>query len=192
MERKLEPKLIQYIDNRLSGNALAAKAIIEKDARLIMRLAAQACVGIREVGNNRGPLVSLIQDTVGGPDPVAWCMSYVMSCIAYAELRTGKKSPIIATEHCMTCWNDSPKEMRVKRIPLGGAIIIWRHGSGPSGHTGIVDSCDGETFWAYEGNTGGGTDPNGKIIREGDGVYYTHRPFGDMGDMKLIGFLKPF
>ena len=72
--RNLEKKMEQWLDAKLANNGLAQDAIKKKDARLVFRLAAEACVGIKEQGgNNQGPMVSLIQDTVGGPDHVAWC-----------------------------------------------------------------------------------------------------------------------
>ncbi len=192
MRRELRPEMIKFLDNKLADNGLFQHALGQKDARTIFRLAAQVCVGIREVGgNNRGPMVTLIQDTVGGPDHVAWCLSFVQTCIAYAELRTGKSSPVFGTEHCMTCWQETPVAQRVRKVPLAGAIAIWRHGSGPSGHTGIVESCDGDTFFAYEANTGSGMS-DGEIVREGDGVYYTHRALDPVGNMQLMGFIRPF
>lgn len=191
--RDLRLELVEFLDHKLIGNGLYEKAIKERDARTIMRLAAQVCVGIKEEGGaNRGPIVSLIQDTVDGPDHVAWCMSFVQSCIGYAEAKTGIHSPIFTTEHCLTCWRETPIAQRVRTLPLAGAIVLWRHGSSDSGHTGIVESCDGETMWNFEGNTGGGVDPHGKVVREGDGIYHTHRSLGTIGDMHLLGWLKPF
>ena len=47
------------------------------------RLAAEACVGIREQGgNNKGPLVELMQKTVDGKAQAeAWCMAFVQSML---------------------------------------------------------------------------------------------------------------
>jgi hypothetical protein len=193
MQRHIEQKMIEFIDKKLEHNGLAQEATRTKNARALMLCAAQACVGIREEGgNNRGPLVTLIQETVGGPDHVAWCMSFVQTCIAYAELKTGVKSPIPAGEHCLTIWQTSPKEQRVKLLPLAGAIVIYQHGHSSSGHTGLVESTDGNTVWNYEGNTESGVALGGKIERDGGGVYHTHRPIQGVGDMHLLGFLKPF
>ncbi len=184
--------MVSFLDEKLSGNGLAVQAIAKKDARTLMRLAAQACVGIREEGgNNTGPMVTLIQETVGGPDHVAWCMSLVQTCIAYAELKTGLKSPIFASEHCLTVWNETPIAQRVRLLPLAGAIVIWRHGTSSSGHTGIVDSCDQERFYAFEGNTSSGL-VGGEVERSGDGVYFTNREIHGSGDMRVLGFLRPF
>src|SRR5262245_62067548 len=126
--REIDKRMVAYIDKRLSGNGLARTAMETSDARILFRLAAQVCVGIRqEGGDNRGPLVSLLQDTIDGPDPTAWCMSFVQTCLAYAETKTKKISPIIASEHCLTVWEKSPVVQRVKINPLPGAIAIWNY-----------------------------------------------------------------
>lgn len=193
MIRHIEPAMVSFIDKKLVGNGLADHAVEIKDARTLMRLAAQACVGIREVGgNNTGPMVTLIQKTVGGPDHVAWCMSFVQTCIAYAELKTGVKSPVFVTEHCLTCWRETPVMQRVHFVPLAGAIVIWKHGNSDSGHTGIIDSCDGKTFHAFEGNTESGVSAGGKVERDGGGIYWTSRSLNNSGDMHVMGFIKPF
>lgn len=193
MKRQLEPKLAEYLEGKLAGNGLYADALERKDPRLIFRLAAEACVGIREVGaNNAGPLVELIQETLGGADREPWCMGLVQTCLAFAEQKTGVASPICASEHCLTVWNETPAIQRVRTVPDLGAIIIWRHGSSASGHTGITASAvTGRQFSAVEGNTEAGI-VGGKVERDGGGVYYTKRSLDGAGTMRLVGFLKPF
>jgi hypothetical protein len=93
----------------------------------------------------------------------------------------------------MTVWNETPVAQRVKAIPAPGAIIIWRHGPGPSGHTGCTISyCYGGQFTAVEGNTESGLTAAGHIEREGGGCYETRRNIIGAGNMKVVGFLKPF
>ncbi len=191
--KKIEPKMIEFLLAKLKENGLFQDAVNKRDARTVMRLAAQVCVGIREQGgNNKGPMVELIQETLGGAGAEAWCMSFVQTCVAFAEYATGVKSPIYASEHCMTTWNNTPKAQRVSSIPAAGAIIIWQHGSSTSGHTGIVEACDGVNFTAFEGNTESGVNPSGSVVRDGGGVYHTKRSLKGAGTMKLVGFLKPF
>jgi len=193
--RKLEKKMIDYLDKKLAGNGLAQEMIATKDARGLFILAAQACVGIRESGgNNKGPMVALIQDTVDGPDSWAWCMSFVMTCLAYAELKTGIKSPIVSGEHCMTVWNKTPKSQRVKIRPLPGAIAIWNYPPGQSGHTGILHEYENKPgkMRLFEGNTESGLTKDGVIQNDGGGVYHTERSTKGSSKMKLVGFLKPF
>lgn len=193
MRGKLEQKMAAFLDQKLDSNGLFQHALESKDARAIFRLAAQACVGIREVGgNNRGPMVELIQETIGKAERESWCMSFVQTCLAYAEFKTGVASTIPVSEHCLTVWNQAPTSLIVQHLPLAGAIAIWRHGTSSSGHCGIVDSCDRNSFWAFEGNTEGGINPGGKVERDGGGVYHTHRSLQAAGEMHLMGFLKPF
>lgn len=193
MKRSIQAKLYFFIDEKLKSNGLAQHAIEAKDARTLFRLSMQSLIGVREIGgNNQGEMVELIQSTIGGAGKEPWCMAAVQSCIAYAEEKTKLVSPIIASEHCLTVWNDSPKEQRVKSFPLGGAIVIWRHGTTSNGHTGCLESTDGIIMHTYEGNTESGLDESGKIEREGGGFYYCKRGFRGDGSMKVVGFLKPF
>ncbi len=186
--RQIETALVDWIDAKLAGNGMARQAEATKDARLLFGLAAEACVGIVESGgNNNGPLVRLIQSTIGGPEREPWCAAFVQSCLAYAELKTGQRSPIFATEHVQTMWNETPTVMRVKTSPLKYAIIVWRHGDTSSGHTGIViEAALPKWFKSVEGNT------NGDGSRDGDGVYYKHRDWIRNGSLIKLGFLKPF
>jgi hypothetical protein len=195
--RKLEPKMVAYLDEKLANNGAVADAIRRRDPRALLVPAALACVGIREAtGNNDGPMVELIQETIGGHSNEAWCMAFVMTLLAYAELKTSITSPIYASEGCDQVWTKTPAIHRVKVFPLPGAIVIWGHynskGQYTGGHTGILVGADEKTFYAVEGNTSGGQDPNGKVVREGGGCYYTYRNRFGNGDMKVRGFLKPF
>lgn len=190
--RTLQAKLAQFIEIRLTGNPAYLQALAARDARTIFRLAGETLEGIRETTDNAGPLVELIQRTLGGADKEPWCMSLVQSCLAFAELKTGLRSPIHASEHCMTVWRNTPAAQRVQTIPAVGAIIIWRHGSTDSGHTGItIAPVAGRTFRAIEGNTSSGV-VGGKIERDGGGVYRTERSLDGAGNMRIVGFLKPF
>jgi hypothetical protein len=191
--RELENKMIEFLLAKLEGNGLFVDAVKKKDARTIFLLAAEACVGIRESGgNNKGPLVELMQKTIGGASAEAWCMSGVQTWLGFAEYCTGVKSPVAVSEHCLTVWNNTPKEQRVKSIPGPGAIAIWRHGLTQSGHTGVVRAWLEKIFKAVEANTESGLKSNGAVVRDGGGVYDTERSSSGSGSMKLVGFLKPF
>lgn len=192
--RHIQQKMIDYLDEKLRTNGLAHDAILRGDARTLFLQACCACVGIREAtGNNDGPMVELLQKTIGSASQEAWCMSFMQTCIAYAEVKAGAKSPLVASEHCLTVWSETPVEQRVKIYPLPGAVVIWRHGNTSNGHTGCVLGTDGNTFQGVEGNTNAGSDdPSGAVVREGGGVYFTHRSLGGAGEMKVVGFLKPF
>lgn len=190
--RQIEPKMVAYIDKKLENHGAAQDAIARKDARSLFIYVNEAMIGIREVGgNNSGAMVELIQETVGGHGREAWCMAFMMTGLAYCELKTGVKSPLFASEHCLTVWDKTPKSQRVKKIPAPGAIAIWRKGTSISGHTGVVIEWMGKTFEAVEGNTEQGIN-GGKVERDGGGVYRTIRNSVGTGNMKIVGFLKPF
>ena len=195
MQRVIEPKMIQFIDAKLAGNGLAQDAIAKKDARALFVCVLEVCVGIRESGgNNKGPMVELIQETVGRAEREAWCMALIQTALAYVEHKLGVKSPIAVSEHCLTVWNSTPKKQRVKLVPARGAIIIWRKGSTTSGHTGIVLEYGHKAgkMSCIEGNTESGINKDGTINRDGGGIYRTERSSKANGSMKVVGFLKPF
>lgn len=191
--RTIEKKMVEWLDAKLESNGLAQDAIKKKDARLVFGLAMDSCVGIREKGgNNRGPMVELIQDTVGSADREPWCMSLVQTCVAYAEKKTGIKSSLVASEHCLTVWRESPKSLRVKSVPAPDAIIIWRHGTSSSGHTGKMRVWRKNKMDTVEGNSVSGVNPSGAVVADGGGVYANVRSVTGSGNMKVVGFLKPF
>jgi hypothetical protein len=191
--RNIEPKMVEYLDKKLAGNGLAQEAIAKKDARTLFCLAIEACVGIQEAtGRNDGTMVKLIQETVGGASGEPWCMSLQQTGLAYVEHKLGVISPIPASEHCQTVWNKTPKRMRVKTLPLAGALALWADVGKSSGHVEMVRSCDGKVFQAVGGNTSGTTKPGSAVNREGNGCYYTVRSMKSTKSRKLLGFLKPF
>ena len=193
--REIKSELIDFIDQKLSHIGAAQEAIKNKNSRKVFVFAAEALLGIREAtGNNDGKMVELIQETIGGHGHEPWCMSYVQSCLAYAEVKTETQSPIIASEHCWTVWKDTPIIQRVRLKPKRGAIIIWNYPPGVNGHTGIVDEYENVKgkMLTYEGNTTSGINPDGTIEREGGGTYMAERSIRGSVKMKLLGFLKPF
>lgn len=195
MKREIEKRMVQWLDDKLLSNkvGLAVHAIETKDSRLLYRLANEACVGIREEGgNNHGPLISLIQETVGNAEYEPWCLSLQMTCLAYAERKIGIISPIPAGEHCLSVFQETPKKYHVKKIPAPGAIIIWQHGNTSSGHAGCLTEYMGAKMKTIEGNSESGVTPSGSVVRDGGGCYANIRSTTGTGKMKVKGFLIPF
>lgn len=187
MIRKADPVFVNFIDSKLASNGLAQHAIETKDARLLFGLAAESCVGIKEKGHNKGVIVEAIQRTIGKAEGEPYCLGFVQACLAYAELKTGARSPIAATEHCRTCWAETPKEQRVKISPLKYAIVLWGHEGTSSGHAGIVIEVQrNSAISTVEANT------NASGSREGDGIFYKKRDWIRNGDLIKLGFLRPF
>lgn len=191
--RKLDEKLTAYIDNKLAKNGSAQLAIQNKDARSLLCFVAESLVGIREVGgNNRGPMVELIQKTAGGSRGDAWCMWFIQTLLGYVEKKLGIKSPIYVSGSCASVWANTAKAQRVKIAPLAGAIAYWRDEKTGLGHTGLfIEKLSASTILTIEGNTEAGI-VGGSIERDGGGVYQCHRNAKRNGSKVLVGFLKPF
>lgn len=159
---------------------------------------AQRWVGICEQGNNAGQLIELFQKTVDGKaQQESWCMSFVQFCLKNVDAQYGAvigectkdRHLLERSEHCLTVWNKSPVACRSDK-PVIGAVVIWKHGDGPSGHTGIVTGLkmDPEFFTTVEGNTG----PGAGVVREGDGIFEKTRSVKGSGEMKILGWLLPW
>lgn len=134
---------------------------------------------------------------VGTSLMVGNCASFIMACIMYAEVKTGRKSPVAVTEHAQTIWNSTPKSMRVKSIPLPGAIIVWGYKDSKGkltvkGHTEIVIGADNKVIRCVGGNTSGTTSPNQAVNREGNGAFYTVRDYKSTAKKQYLGCVKSF
>lgn len=186
--RHIDQAMVNYLDAKLAPNGLARHAIDIKDARLLFGLAAESCVGIHESGgNNKGPMVELIQETIGKAEREPWCMAFVQTCLAYAELKTGVISPIHPSEGCLDVWEKTTLNKRVRVSPLKYAIVIFQHEGTSKGHTGIViEPVKDSHVLSVEGNT------NKDGSRDGDGVFLKRRDWIRNGDLRTLGFLKPF
>jgi hypothetical protein len=142
-----------------------------------------------EGGDNSGPLVEQFQKAVDGKaSKESWCMCFAQFCIKQIEKKYNFKSKIFKSEHCLTVWNKSPKELRLAE-PEPGCLVIWQFGNGDSGHCGIVRKVSKDKIETVEGNTSG---PNPAVIREGDEVAIKSRSRAGSKTMKIIGYLKVF
>lgn len=198
MKRNIPDDLFDVFENRLAQSNQAANCIFNKDARGLLVEAARAMIHLQETnGDNRSAEIDLMHRVTGVGMGEPWCMSFVQSCLAYVERRIGIVSPLTLDAACVTVWKSSPAEMRVKSIPLAGAIVIWQNIDKPSrGHTGFVMDCDGTSLKTIEGNTSPSNDPNSAVESDGDGVFLCHRRWDlfnpDSNRKILLGALKPY
>lgn len=156
----------------------------------LLVLTAKHFVGTREdpKKDNSGELIVLFQKAVDQKaEGESWCMAFAQYCIMEVEKAKQVKSRIFKSEHCLTVWNKSPKEMRLKE-PEVGCLIIWQFGDTSNGHVGIVTKVNKNTVETIEGNTGDGSG----VIRNGDGVYARKRSKLGSDKMKVLGYLKAF
>lgn len=143
-------------------------------------------IGVKEKGgDNRGVEIERFQRAIDGhASGQSWCMAFVQYCLSQVG-----DSELFRSSHCLTVWNNSPKELRLSK-PVPGSIMIWRKKGTAQGHTGIVTAVyDDTTVETIEGNTG----PMSVVSREGDGVYRKMRSTHPvMGNMIVVGWLKPW
>lgn len=165
------------------------------EAKELLVLEASRWVGITEKGgNNQGEIVKMFQSVIGGAVGEAWCASYIAYCLKWTDRQMAilsdewKASTLAKSEHCLTIWNTSPKAHRLTK-PERGALVIWQHGSTTSGHIGLIEKVEIDgMLLTMEGNTGSGSG----VVRDGDGVYRRSRSPRGAGDMKVVGYLKPW
>lgn len=151
-------------------------------------------------GDNKGQVVELFQAIIGGAVQEAWCVSFIQYCLRQVDdlydqcgLGIQPRSMMPRTESVVMLWKMTPLGSRCEPFP--GCIVLWEHYKNGRktglGHAGLVIRVENQAqrMTTIEGNTS----PASKIIqREGDGVYQKERPIGDVGDMRLLGFLKPW
>lgn len=198
---KLNKNLEAYLDKKLKDNPIVKAAVAKPTvlgARQIVCEAAKAMVGFKEkTGKNDGEQIVWVQDTYGNSVGEPYCISGVMTCVAYAALKTGLSHKLFETESSSALWDKTPKGQRVKKVALAGAIAVWQdiNSKGQrkgTGHGEIVLSDDGIVFHCVGFNTSGTTKPGQTVNREGNGVYYTVRSRKNTKARIFMGFLKPF
>jgi len=157
-------------------------------------------VGTMEVGgDNRGLAVERFQRAVDGKaNGEPWCLAFLWHCILETERKHGKKlgillppSILFKTEHCLTMWNKSPKEMRIEK-PEPGCIVVFQAWRGevptPFGHVEAIISVRqaDKSFTSVGGNTSAGPGVN----RNGGGVHLRQRSMNPAGSMRIKGYLR--
>ncbi|OWY39381.1 amidase [Xenophilus sp. AP218F] len=135
-------------------------------------------LGVRETppGSNTGPEVRQYLASVGIKFPAPWCMALVYWAFEQAANKQGVANPLVRTGGVLRQWNESPAFRQARPAP--GDVMILDYGKG-LGHTGIVESVDGDAVVAIEGNT------NADGSREGYEVCRRRRPIS-----KCKGFLR--
>ena len=132
--------------------------------------------GIREHGQNSGPMVAFFQVDGGGTGrPAPWCAYFVSSC-----LRTMSRCGFTvrnpgATGRAVALWQKAEPSQRVEREDIfkhkdpRGLVFVRtrmsngvddrsraRQGDKVQGHTGIVTHVEGSSVYAIAGNSVGG------------------------------------
>jgi len=105
-------------------------------------------IGHQEIplNSNWGVHVQKYLHSVGIDFPASWCMAFVYWCVS-------EESPVnhlVKTAGVLNQWNNiDPKYKHT--TPVVGDIFIMDFGGG-LGHTGFVESVDGDILHTIEGN----------------------------------------
>ncbi len=135
---------------------------------------AESQVGVREVGFNAGPEVSMYQRSSGNHRGEPWCASFVTWCFKKLGLRVPENSGAAAN------WFPRSKVIYRRGVanlvkPKPGDCAGYTYGSGIH-HIGFIQSWNDDFVITVEGNTGGGRG----VEREGDGVHRMRRLRGQI------------
>lgn len=192
------PKTLQMLG--VAADKLEVEEVVaeptEKPFNHIVIDEAQQYVFVREKGGpNKGPEVEMFQKAVDGvASGEPWCMCFVQYVLKKIEKLYNISFRILSSEHCMTVWNKTPKELRLAQ-PVAGCLGICQHYSynkekkvweaTTSGHVFFVKKVNGDHVYTLEGNTNDGGS------REGDGVYERLRAaWKKDGSLRTVGYLK--
>lgn len=146
---------------------------------------ADALVGIREAGENKGFDVQRITSYAGLGDKggFAWCAMFVYYIVRQAGVKADlipKKGDCAAVRNWVN-WAES--KGRLRTTPARGRLFFWLGRNG-QGHIGI---CLGGSvmgvFRTIEGNTNGGGS------RDGDGSYKRTRTLAGLMRNHRFGFI---
>ena len=127
-------------------------------------------IGVKEVGENRGPMVNKYLKSVGLGPGYYWCAAFVRWSFDSAKIKT-----------TITAWSPTAENKKhfiyKNRILLeepkpGDVVCFYYENLGRIGHTGFYDSRLNQSIYkSVEGNTSEGGS------RNGDGIYIKYRSY---------------
>lgn len=151
-------------------------------------LIAKGFIGTKEVGNNGGYWVRRFQASTKSPKGAQWCASFVNFCLDSAGVKGLPFTGSGLARHFAT-RNKTIKATEVlsKGLELPpGTIIVWRRGTTPFGHAGIVDTWKGKSGTTVEGNTSSGLRGS---QHDGDGVWSRKRTINPTHYFRITDFV---
>lgn len=149
---------------------------------------AKGFIGTREVGNNGGYWVERFQRCTKSPKGAQWCASFVNFCLDSAGVKGLPFTGSGLARHFAT-RNKTIKatEVIAKDMQLPpGTIIVWRRGTTPFGHAGIVNTWKGKKGTTVEGNTSSGLKGS---QHDGDGVWGRSRVINPTNYFRITDFI---
>jgi hypothetical protein len=145
-------------------------------------------VGTKEEGNNRGYWIERFQKITNSPRGAQWCASFVNFCLDSAGVKGLPNTRSGLARHFAT-RNKTIKAKDVLQSNMelpAGTIIVWRRGSTPFGHAGIVEKWKGKSGTTVEGNTSAGRSGS---QNDGDGVWRRARSINPTNYFRITDFV---
>jgi hypothetical protein len=149
---------------------------------------AKGFIGLKETGNNGGYWVERFQRCTRSPKGSQWCASFVNFCLDSAGVKslpfTGSG---LARAFALKNKTLKASDVIARNLILPpGTIIVWRRGSTPFGHAGVVDMWQGRKGTTVEGNTSSGL--RGSQYN-GDGVWGRKREINPTNYFRITDFI---
>lgn len=192
-DRHIHPSLRLLLENKIFPQGTVPKFWRDGDVQQAVIATGRALgeLGFKEKGgNNKGKEIGWIQSTVGvhkaEGDGAAWCLSYAQIVVAMLEDFYKMESPILDTEHCVTCYNAAKKVKGLTtQVPTPGTIALGQNKPALSGHAMVVIAInpDGVHMTTSEGNT------SVKNLTDGDGSGLKTRNVKATGKLSTLGFV---
>lgn len=129
-------------------------------------------------GSNKGKDVEKYLASIGLGGGYSWCMAFVYWNVNEAAKALNVQNPLYKTGGVLMQWNQR-QNLKVS-TPKAGDIFIMDFGKG-TGHTGFVESVEGNYINTVEGNT------NAAGSRNGDGVYRRKRAISSIKGFLRVG-----
>jgi hypothetical protein len=145
-------------------------------------------IGTKEEGNNGGYWVTRFQKVTKSPKGAQWCASFVNFCLDSAGVKglpfTGSG---LARHFATRNKTIKAKDVIAQNLELPpGTIIVWRRGTTPFGHAGIVNKWKGKSGTTVEGNTSSGRKGS---QHDGDGVWGRSRTINPTNYFRITDFI---
>ena len=162
-------------------------------ARPLWVTAALSQVGTVERGGaNRGAEVAGYLRAVGIWAPAPWCAAFVRWSLDAGGGEVLRPDGTRMRTGAATAWLQGRGMIPARSVERGlvrppqGSVVVWRNGTGWTGHAGVLDWWDRRCGETVEGNTSSG---RAGSQRDGDGVWARTRCVSPGAYFRIVGFV---
>lgn len=166
---------------------ISLQPLYASPSRDVLKIA-EGFVGTKEEKNNSGYWVDRFLKSCKLKPGAQWCAAFVNFCLDSAGVKSLPFTGSGLARHFATRNKTvKAKDILQKNIEVPpGSIIVWRRGSTPFGHAGIVKSWKGKSGTTIEGNTSSG---NKGSQNDGDGVWKRSRSINPTNYFRITDFV---